>query len=43
MYEVPGRGDIGKVIVERECVTSRKPAELVQRSARAPQKRRAAS
>jgi ATP-dependent Clp protease ATP-binding subunit ClpX len=43
MYEVPGRTDIGRIVVDEECVVNRKPAELVPRTARPAQKRRAAS
>ena len=43
MYEVPGRTDIGRIIVDEECVVNRKPAELVPRTARPAPKRRAAS
>ena len=43
MYEVPGRTDIGRIIVDEDCVVNRKPAELVPRSARPAPKRRAAS
>ncbi len=43
MYEVPGRTDIGRIVVDEECVVNRKPAELVPRAARPAPKRRAAS
>jgi ATP-dependent protease Clp ATPase subunit len=43
MYEVPGRTDIGRIIVDEDCVVNRKPAELVLRAARPAPKRRAAS
>jgi len=43
MYEVPGRTDIGRIVVDEDCVVNRTPAELVPRTARPAQKRRAAS
>ena len=44
MYEVPGRTDIARVIVDEECVTERIAPELVSKSAaRLPRQRRAAS
>ena len=43
MYEVPGRGDVGKVVIDAACVTDRKPAEVLPRESRPAQKRRAAS
>ena len=44
MYEVPGRTDIAKVIIDAECVTDKKAPELVTKgSSRASRPRRAAS
>ena len=43
MYEVPGRTDVGRIVVDEDCVKSGKPVELVPRTARPAQKRRAAS
>ena len=43
MYEVPGRTDVARVVVDEDCVTERAAPELVARSARAPRQRRAAS
>ena len=43
MYEVPGRTDIGRIVVDEECVNNRTPAELVPRTSRTAPKRRAAS
>ncbi|MFM7263738.1 MAG: ATP-dependent Clp protease ATP-binding subunit ClpX, partial [Acidimicrobiales bacterium] len=43
MYEVPGRGDVGRVLVDAGCVTAGRPAEIQPRASRPAQKRRAAS
>ena len=43
MYEVPGRTDVGRIIIDADCVNNRTPAELVPRTARPAPKRRAAS
>ena len=43
MYEVPGRTDIGRIVMNEECVTEGTPLELVPRTSRPAQKRRAAS
>ena len=43
MYEVPGRGDVGRVLVDEGCVTAGRPAEIQPRTSRPAQKRRAAS
>jgi len=43
MYEVPGRTDIGRIVVDADCVNNRTPAELVPRTSRTTPKRRAAS
>jgi ATP-dependent protease Clp ATPase subunit len=43
MYEVPGRTDIGRIVIDADCVNNRTPAELVPRTSRTAPKRRAAS
>ena len=44
MYEVPGRTDIAKVVIDAECVTAGKAPELVTKgSSRVTRPRRAAS
>ena len=44
MYEVPGRTDIAKVVVDADCVNKKSTPELVSKSAsRTPRQRRAAS
>ena len=43
MYEVPGRTDIGRIVMNEECVTEGTLLELVPRTSRPAQKRRAAS
>ena len=43
MYEVPGRTDVGRIVIDADCVNNRTPAELVPRTARPAPKRRAAS
>jgi ATP-dependent Clp protease ATP-binding subunit ClpX len=44
MYEVPGRTDIAKVVVNADCVTKKSSPELVSKTAaRTPRPRRAAS
>ena len=44
MYELPGRTDVARVVVNAECVKNKAKPELVSRAAaRAPRQRRAAS
>ena len=44
MYEVPGRTDIEKVVIDADCVNKKSAPELVEKSTtRAPRQRRAAS
>jgi ATP-dependent Clp protease ATP-binding subunit ClpX len=44
MYEVPGRTDVSRVVVDAECVTEKRMPEMVSKAAaRAPRQRRAAS
>ncbi len=38
MYEVPSRSDIGKVIIEKDCITSAAPATLVERVGETPKR-----
>jgi ATP-dependent Clp protease ATP-binding subunit ClpX len=38
MYEVPSRTDIGKVIIEKDCITSAAPATLVERVGETPKR-----
>ena len=40
MYEVPSRSDIGKVIIEKDCITSAAPATLVERVGETPKRAR---
>ena len=44
MYEVPGRTDVAKVVIDADCVNKKAAPEIVSKtSARAPRQRRAAS
>jgi len=44
MYEVPGRTDVAKVVIDADCVNKKASPEIVSKtSARAPRQRRAAS
>ena len=43
MYEIPGRTDIERIVMSEDCITNGAPLELIPRSSRPPQKRRAAS
>ena len=44
MYEIPGRADIAKVVIDADCVNKKATPELVSKSSsRAPRQRRAAS
>jgi ATP-dependent Clp protease ATP-binding subunit ClpX len=44
MYELPGRTDIARVVVNADCVKNKAMPELVTKTAaRAPRQRRAAS
>jgi ATP-dependent Clp protease ATP-binding subunit ClpX len=38
MYEVPSRVDIGKVVIEKDCITSAAPATLVERVGETPKR-----
>ena len=38
MYEVPSRADIGKVVIEKDCITSAAPATLVERVGERPKR-----
>jgi ATP-dependent Clp protease ATP-binding subunit ClpX len=38
MYEVPSRADIAKVIIEKECITSKAPATLIERVGDVPKR-----
>ena len=38
MYEVPSRTDIGKVVIEKDCITSAAPATLVERVGETPKR-----
>ena len=38
MYEVPSRSDIGKVVIEKDCITSAAPATLVERVGETPKR-----
>jgi len=38
MYEVPSRADIGKVVIEKDCITSAAPAILVERVGERPKR-----
>jgi ATP-dependent Clp protease ATP-binding subunit ClpX len=38
MYEVPSRTDIGKVVIEKDCITSAAPATLVERVGEIPKR-----
>jgi ATP-dependent Clp protease ATP-binding subunit ClpX len=38
MYEVPSRADIAKVIIEKECITSKAPATLIERVGEVPKR-----
>jgi ATP-dependent Clp protease ATP-binding subunit ClpX len=38
MYEVPSRSDIGKVVIEKDCITSAAPATLVERIGETPKR-----
>ena len=38
MYEVPSRADIGKVVIEKDCITSATPATLVERVGETPKR-----
>jgi ATP-dependent Clp protease ATP-binding subunit ClpX len=38
MYEVPSRADIGKVVIEKDCITSAAPATLVERVGETPKR-----
>jgi ATP-dependent Clp protease ATP-binding subunit ClpX len=38
MYEVPSRVDIGKVVIEKDCITSVAPATLVERVGETPKR-----
>jgi ATP-dependent Clp protease ATP-binding subunit ClpX len=38
MYEVPSRTDIGKVVIEKDCITSAAPATLVERIGETPKR-----
>jgi ATP-dependent Clp protease ATP-binding subunit ClpX len=44
MYEVPGRTDVAKVVIDADCVNKKSSPEIVVKTAaRAPRPRRAAS
>jgi ATP-dependent Clp protease ATP-binding subunit ClpX len=38
MYEVPSRSDIGKVVIEKDCIESGAPARLVERTGDIPKR-----
>ena len=38
MYEVPSRADVAKVIIEKECITSKAPATLIERVGEVPKR-----
>jgi ATP-dependent Clp protease ATP-binding subunit ClpX len=38
MYEVPSRADVAKVIIEKECITSKAPATLIERVGDVPKR-----
>ena len=38
MYEVPSHTDIGKVVIEKDCITSAAPATLVERVGETPKR-----
>jgi ATP-dependent Clp protease ATP-binding subunit ClpX len=38
MYEVPSRADIGKVVIEKDCIESGAPARLVERTGDIPKR-----